>query len=87
MYYFLFCFIFSLPLFIIAVDWVRWIHIHMAFILVILGTELENDDYFEHSQINLKDFKSYLLPFLFITDCIFAFFNPAFDFKRYFIHY
>jgi hypothetical protein len=40
-FYLLLAFLFSLPLFILAIDWGRWFYIHMIMIIVILGVLLK----------------------------------------------
>lgn len=40
----LFAFLFSLPLFYLAIDWGRWMYIHMIFIIILFALLLENSD-------------------------------------------
>lgn len=38
------CFTFSIPMFIVALDWGRWLFIHFTLILIILSIKLENKE-------------------------------------------
>lgn len=40
----IFCFIFSIPLFVLALDWGRWLFIHFTLILILLSIKLTNKE-------------------------------------------
>lgn len=39
----LFCLVYSIPLFVLAVDWGRWLFIHFTLMLVLLGSKLKDE--------------------------------------------
>lgn len=43
-FYLIFAFLFSLPLFILAIDWGRWFYIHMVMIIIMLANYLKKTD-------------------------------------------
>lgn len=50
-----FCFFFSLPIFFLAVDWGRWLHIHFVLFSIALTSALEDSDEWKNSDIMKKD--------------------------------
>ena len=52
--YFLLAFLFSLPLFVLAIDWGRWIYIHMMMIIITLSAMLNEESYKEEDPLYTK---------------------------------
>ena len=57
-----FSFVFSVPLFFLAIDWGRWINIHMILIIVLLNALITNFSS-EVGDIKIKYKKAYLIVF------------------------
>ena len=55
-FYLIFAFLFSLPLFILAIDWGRWFYIHMVMIIIMLANYLKKTDAKKSFQTINKNF-------------------------------
>lgn len=52
------CIVFSLPLFLVGIDWGRWLNIHFILILLLFTPKLPNQYNFNDNIIKLKDINS-----------------------------
>nr|WP_314492780.1 hypothetical protein [uncultured Chryseobacterium sp.] len=59
-------FIFSLPLFYLAIDWGRWMYIHMIFIIVLFAMKLKDSTHTMKSETLKFNFKFYIILFIVI---------------------
>lgn len=71
----LYCFVFSLPLFYIGLDWGRWLNIHFILSMIIILALAENQSNFNQNRIILSDIKK--------KDLIIAILNLIITMKHY----
>ena len=66
-----FAFLFSLPLFYLAIDWGRWMYIHMIFIIVLLALLLKDSESSLASEKLILNRKFWITFFIIITSLIY----------------
>lgn len=64
-------FIFSLPLFYLAIDWGRWMYIHMIFIIVLFAMQLKDSTHTMKSETLKFNVKFYITLFIIILSLIY----------------
>ncbi len=64
-------FLFSLPLFYLAIDWGRWMYIHMIFIIILFGMLLKKSDSMWGSEIIIINKKFYITLLIVILSLIY----------------
>lgn len=64
-------FLFSLPLFYLAIDWGRWMYIHMMFMIVLFGMQLKDSRDTTTSELLRFDKKFYITLFIIILSLLY----------------
>ena len=64
-------FLFSLPLFYLAIDWGRWMYIHMIFIIILFGLLLKDSKLTSHSEKFVFDQKFYITTFIILFSLLY----------------
>lgn len=64
-------FLFSLPLFYLAIDWGRWMYIHMMFMIVLFAMQLKDSIYSKASEVLKLNLKFYVTLFIIILSLMY----------------